>query len=323
MDKKGVEESLNKIKQLSKEDIEILDKIRSIFAPYVCLPKNLLKEPDKLDALDSYYGVISFYKWHKSPSEHGAWFSPISFYINELKNKFPEEEKRLELIYRKTAYLNILKMEIDYLSKRFDWNKGEEFKEIFLARFENFTTTLVELIMISINLYERIGLKQNNISVKNFKDILPFLRDPKNNLPSYYQSINDSVDLSLYVYIRNCLVHNPDEIEYVHNNQNPILQIRNIPCTRRYGIFDEYIKDEFKHYTKQLKGKKPQKSFQKYIDSRFPYIQFEFWINKRSNVDVERTKIEFKMSIVELSKKMLNDLFVLQRNIFKIINELK
>ncbi len=240
-----------------------------------------------------------------------------------LKNKFPEEEKRLGLIYRKTAYLNILQMEIDYLSKRFDWDKGEEFKEFFLARFENFTTTLVELIMISINLYERIGFKQNNISVKNFKDILPFLTNPKNNLPSYYQSINDSVDLSLYVCIRNCLVHNPDKIEYVHNNQNPILQIRDIPSDKRYGIFDEYIKNEFEYYIKQLKGKRPQKSFQKYIDGRFPYIQFEFWINKKSNVDVKKTKIGFKMGIVELSEKMLNDLFVLQRDMLKIINESK
>jgi len=323
MDKKGVDESLNKIKQLSKEDIEALDKMRSIFAPYVHLPKNLLREPDKLYVLDSYCGLISFYQWHKKPSERGAWSAPIFFYIDELKNKFPEEEKRLELIYRKTAYLNLLKMEIDYLSKRFDWNKVEEFKEIFLLRFENFTTTLLELIMISINLYERIGLKRNNLSVQNFKDILPFLRDPKNNLSSYYQSINASINLSLYVYIRNCFVHKPDKIEYIDNNQSPILQIRNIPYKRRYGIFGEYIKDEFKHYTKQLKGKRPQKSFQKYIDSRFPYIQFEFWINKRSNVDVERTKIGFEMSIVELSKKMLNDLFVLQRDMLKIINESK
>ncbi len=48
MDKKGANESLNKNKQLSKEDIEAPDKVRSIFAPYVYPPKNLLKEPDKL-----------------------------------------------------------------------------------------------------------------------------------------------------------------------------------------------------------------------------------------------------------------------------------
>lgn len=315
MGKEGFDESLNMIKQLSKEDIKVLDKL-----PYVYLPKNLLKEPNKVYTLDSYYGVISFYKWHKSPSKNGAWFSPVFFYINELKNKFFEEKKRLELIYRKTAYLNILEMEIDYLSKRFDWNKGEEFKEIVLSRFENFVNPLVELIIISINLYERIylGLKENK--VKNFKNVLVFLRDPNNNLPSYYQSINYSVNLSFYAYIRNSLVHNPGEIEYVHNNQNPILKIEDIPPKRRYGVFKKYIEDEFEYY-KRLGGRRPQKSVQKYTDRRFPYIQFEFWINKKSNVDVEKTKIGFEMSIVELTKKMLNDLFILQRDMFKNINK--
>jgi hypothetical protein len=33
------------IKQLSTENIEVLDKMRSIFA----LPKDLLKEPDRID----------------------------------------------------------------------------------------------------------------------------------------------------------------------------------------------------------------------------------------------------------------------------------
>lgn len=301
------------IKLLSTENIEVLDKMRSFFA----LPKDLLKEPDKLYTLDSYYGVISFYKWHKTPSKNGGWFSPIFFYINELKNKFPEEKKRLELIYRKTAYLNILEMEIEYLSERFDWNKGEEFKEIFLSRFENFANPLVELIIISINLYEQLGLKQN-ISVNKFEDILVFLRDPSNNLPTHYQSINTSVDLSFYAYIRNSLVHNPDEIGYIHNNQNPILKIENIPPKRRYGVFKEYIKYEFEHY-KRLGGRRPQKSFQKYIDRKFPYIQFEFWINNKSNVDVEKTKVGFEMGIVELTKKMLNNLFVLQRGMFKNI----
>ena len=155
--------------------------------------------------------------------------------------------------------------------------------------------------------------------MNNFKDILIFLRNPDNNLPTYYNSINHSVNLSFYVFIRNSLVHNPNEIEYISENQNPILLIRDIPYKRRYGIFNEYIESEFLQY----KGKKFPNTFQQYIDDRFPYVQFEFWLNKNSNIDIQKTKIGFKMGIIELSKKMLSDIFILQKDMFKIINKLE
>ncbi|MPM48829.1 hypothetical protein SDC9_95556 [bioreactor metagenome] len=107
-----------------------------------------------------------------------------------------------------------------------------------MAKFENFTTSLVELIITCINIYEKLELDINPCNVKNFKDILPFIRNENNKLPSHYHlGINNSINISLYIFIRNSLVHNFDEIYYIENNQNPIVKIPNVPKNRRFGIF--------------------------------------------------------------------------------------
>lgn len=298
-----------------------MNELESPVSFHVLVPKNRLKQPTERHPFDTYYGMITLYDITKNKAASGSGRSPSYshslFYINELKHKFPDEDEILKIIYRKTVYLHILKKEIRYLSERYDWNKGEGVKDLFLSRFENFTNSLVELIMISINLYAR---RTQNKSLKRFEDIFPNIIDQNNSFPSYYQSINFSVNLTSYVYIRNSLAHDPREIKYLPNNQNPILQIENIPPNVRYGNFDKYIEEEFEHY-KQNGGKISKNTCQSYIDPRFPYLEFEFWLQKNSKVNVRKTKIRFKMNIVELTKMMFNDLIRLQKDMFEIINK--
>lgn len=280
---------------------------------------DLLKKPNSHYALDSFLGVVGFYDWHKTPLEEGAEFSPINHLLREIEEMHSEEKNVLDTIYRKNAYINTLQMEIEYISERYVWTEKPEFKEIFLAKFENFATSLVELIITCINLYERTVFGITSPDVENFSQILPFLRDPTNKLPSeYHWCINDSIDLSFYLYIRNSLVHNFSEIEYIDSKQNPILKINNIPYNRRYGLFNDYIKEEFKKYN----GSKVPKSFQEYRDSRFPHILFEFWLTKKCTLGIEESRIGFEMNIIDLTKRIKSYLFILQKDLFKTIVDL-
>lgn len=281
------------------------------------IPPNLLKKPIEHHTLDSYYGTISFYDWHKIPEKSGGEFSPINYLLQKIEKMFPDEKNILDTIYRKTAYLNILEKEIKYLSTRYIWTEKSEFKEIFLAKFENFTTSLVELIITCINLYERTYLGISEEKVDNFSDVLSFLTDPNNKLPAHnHWGINDSINLSFYIYIRNSLVHNFSKIEYLDNEQNPTLKIDNIPYKKRYGLFKAYIENEFKEY----KGRKTPNSFHQYHDERFPYLSFEFYLTKKSTLDLEKSKIGFEMNIIDLTHKMLGNLFLLQKDLFTTIS---
>ncbi len=306
-------------RKLSKEDIEVMEKMRNVPGTHVYLPKEILKKPSRYETMDSYYGMINFYKWSKIPGKHGSEFSPIFFYLDELKKEYPKEIEILELICRKTAYLCTLKEEIDYISNRFEWKEIDWIEEVFLSRFESFTTSLVELILISINFHETGVLKRDKdeTEVIKFEDILSFLRNPEHNLPSYYNSINESINLCIYAYIRNSIVHNPKELEYLKNNQNPIIQIKDMPFVKRkeYGVFNDYLEEVFK----LSKCKKSQNTYQKCIDPRFPYLEFELWVNKKSRLGLEKTKVKFKMDIIKLTDMMLDDLFILQKDIFKTI----
>lgn len=277
---------------------------------------DLLKKPNSHYALDSFLGVVGFYDWHKTPLEEGAEFTPINHLVKEIETIYPDERNVLSTIYRKIAYLNTLQMEMEYISDRYIWTENPEFKEVFLAKFENLATSLVELIITCINLYERTVLEMTDSNVENFSHILPFLRDSNNKLPSeYHQCINDSIDLSIYIYIRNSLVHNFSEIEYIDSEQNPILKINDVPSDRRYGLFNDYIKEEFTKYS----GRKTPRSFQEYRDTRFPYVQFQFWFTRKCTLGLEESKIGFEMNIIDLSKKMLTYLFILQKDLFKTI----
>lgn len=301
---------------MSDDEFETLRKVWSYGYFPIKFPKNVLIEPDKQFSLDSYYGIISFYDWHKTPIENGGEFTPIFHHIKRLKKEYVDEQKILDFICRKTTFLNVLQMEIEYLSERYNWSGRNEIKEIFLAKFENFTTSIIELFITSINLYETIGLKRDKSEVKRFESIMGFLADDNNKLPSYYEwGVNFSIKFSIYIFVRNSIVHNFRDIEYLNNRQTPVLQIENIPYDKRYGIFNKYIEETFKQYN----GNKNPQTFHEHIDDRYPYLKIHFFLTKKSTLYVQDSKVEFKMDTVSLSKNMLSDLFILQRNLFENI----
>ncbi len=313
------------------KDIKLEQILNFLHNPYVMynmfssgyyllkIPKEILNSPTTTHYLDSYYSVFFYYDMEKTPYKDGGNFSPVFHLITELTMKYEDEKQTFDFLYRKTAFLWTLNEELNFISERYKWGDETKFKEVFLAKFENLCTNLVELFISLVNIYEKLRLKRDVPKVNKFEDIFKFFNGTENKLPTYYrEAISFSVNYSLYIFIRNSLVHNIKEIKYeedAQNTQNLILRIENIPYKRRYGVFNEFIKNSFKLY----EGSKTSSSFQEHVDNRSPYIKIHFWLNKSSNLDVEKTKIEFNMEILSLSKEMLNYLYRLEMDLFKEI----
>lgn len=295
-------------------DPYVLSKMWSSGCYLIHIPPNLLNEPNQMSAFDSYYNIFSFNGWHKTPIKDGGWFTPIFHKIQTIKNKFPDDEKILDIISRKTAYLNTSQMEMEYIYKRYNWSEKPEFKEVFLAKFENFTTSLVELIITCINLYEKLKLSRTTYEVNKFESIVDFLINCVKGLPNAGSRINYlSNYLSVYIFIRNSLVHNLDQLEYIDNEQSPLLKINSISFNYRCDKFNDYITNEFEtKYT----GKKNPELFQEHTNSELPGIKLIFCLTRSSTVNIQKTKIEFEMDVTSLTQKMLGDLFNIQKYLF-------
>ena len=95
------------------------------------------------DNFDTYYGTLIDYAWHREPSENGSNFTPIYGLIGQLEETVPEGELRLNAIYRRMVYLELLKNELIYLKKKYDFDTIPILLEWTTNKFETFTTLLV------------------------------------------------------------------------------------------------------------------------------------------------------------------------------------
>lgn len=321
-DKRLIDNSKN-LKDIKLEEIlsflknpYVMSTMHSSGYYYIHISKEMLKIPTMKDSLDSYYNVLSYYDLEKTPSKDGLNFAPIFHLIAELTMKYEDEKQTFDFLCRKTAFLLTLNEEINFISERYKWGEETKFREVFLSKFESLCTSLVELFISLINIYEKLRLKRHEIKVIKFNNIFAFFADENNKLPNYYRkAFSFSINFSLYIFIRNSLVHNFKEVKYEEDAQNLILRIENIPSKRREGVFNEFIENSFKFYH----GSKTPSSFQEHFDNLFPHIKIHFWLNKSSNLDVEKTKIEFNIDIINLSKEMLNYLYLLERDLFNEI----
>ncbi|WP_305064288.1 hypothetical protein [Methanococcoides sp.] len=279
------------------------------------IPTEILNSPTTRHYLDSYYSLFFYYDLEKNPDKDGLRFSPVFHFITELTMKYEDEKQTFDFLYRKTAFLLTLNEELNFISERYKWGDETKFREVFLSKFENLCTSLVELFISLINIYEKLKLNHDKLEVEKFTDIFKFFNNPENKLPTYYHDANSfTVNFSLYIFIRNSLVHNFKEVKYEEDIQNLMLKIDNIPHNRREG-FNKYIEYSFKRYT----GRKTSSSFQEHVDDQSPHIKIHFWLNRKSKLEVEKTKIEFNMDIIKLSKEMLNYLYIFEMDLFREI----
>jgi hypothetical protein len=259
------------------------------------------------DNFDTYYGTLVDYAWHRKPSETGVHFTPIYHLIDQLKKTFPEEKLRLNAIYRRMVYLEILEKEFIYLKKKYNFDTIPILIEWTTNKFETFTTLLVELSIIIIEFYYD---KHPNLKLEErvrFEDLINYIKD----IDQLFSSINFTVEGFLAVTLRNNMVHSSG-YELVREGEDIFVLVNEKPIEIRFGILEDYMKDLAFRYS----GKIVPNTVQKAIDPRFPYVMHHLKISKSGTIDYPKTKISFRLELEEYLKLMTGFLFRLSRELF-------
>jgi len=277
------------------------------------IPERILIKPDHTYSLDKYDGLARFYRWSKIPVRDGGYLSSINHYLTELQSSYPLQSNRIDILLRKIAYLQLLQHEIKYISKRFKWDVIEEMRELFLSKFENYAVGAVECMIYAINTYETIFRRKSDdsVKIKRFEDILPFLVDLKmikDNKPKIFLEVL----YTLLINVRNCLVHRPNKVDYLNNDQNPILYLQNVEKMYRKEM-DDFIRYLFSN---KYRGRKDVKTYQNYDDDEFSFVEIHFWITKKAKVDPSKSRISFRISILDLVSVIYMFLFDLLKCLF-------
>jgi len=270
--------------------------------------EEMLQDPDRVHSFDFHKGYLKKYDWHKQPLRNGAHFTPIYYLIQILKEESLDSDL-LECFFRRIPYINVALEEIDFITRRYKWDKFENLFDYYICRFEDINTTICELFLLSLNYYQTYYYQEEFTKVKRFEDIIKlFGEDPK--IPRTLKPIfiNPSLDYTLYTYIRNCTVHNPSKINFIENNQKPIIFIENIEKKKRYGIFEEYLNNLFDEYN----GKKEPNSYVDLTDPRFPHYFYKIKLTKLCKLNYDESIVGIKMGVYDYAKNLLRELFHLQ-----------
>ena len=265
---------------------------------------------------DTYYGTLIDYAWHRKPSETGSNFTPIYGLIGQLEETVPEEELRLNAIYRRMVYLELLKNELIYLKKKYDFDTIPILLEWTTNKFETFTTLLVELSMIIIEFYYDTHPNLESKKHVEFKNLINDIKDIK----QLFSSIDFTVEGFLAVTLRNNMVHSSG-YELVREGDDIFIIVMEEPIEKRlkFGILKNYAKDIALRYS----GKKDPNTVQEVIDPRFPYMMHHLKISKSGTLDYSKTKISFKLELEEYLKLMGNFLFLISRELFSALIKTK
>ena len=283
----------------------------------VYAPDNIFKKPSYVDKLDFTWGFIQRYSGFSNENLPK---------ITELKSVFSGEKQFLETLFRRIKYLHTLKWELEYLSERYIWNNLPEIFDIYICRFEQSICLLSEIIQQTLEFYTRNKKNYLGVKVYNFSDIGRFFLDTNNGLPTYHNlSINDSILLSILLFIRNSIVHGHRDIAYNQNGQNPIIISENIPHKERHGVLKQlYLDGTFKHFLPQYKnsgGKMDPEAFlsKRMADPKF-YLNIQFKLTKSCTMDYEGTIISFTTDTYEFIKRLADgEFYILMRETFDVL----
>lgn len=277
---------------------------------YAKFPKPpIVKENLSIHSLDFYYSLFSWYDWNNTSNQFGANFTPVKYRIDELR-KIGISNNLLDSIERRTFYLNVQHMELEYILERYQWEKIPTAYNFFLSRFENNITMICELYLLTIDLYQKNSYPDEwKEKLQTFKEVFDFFKNSK-YISSFYKPnyLNPMMEYTMYIFIRNSMVHNPLELEYKNNNQNPLLSVKNIEYKRRYGDWNKYLDNLFSQYT----GRKIPKDSIFIIDKRFPYYQFNIKLTNKCKINYQDTIIGLEIPMLDYSNMMINELFRLQ-----------
>ncbi len=282
---------------------------KMFFGHFTILPKDILIDKRHINHLDAYIGQIHYFNWLKAEHPTGAGLAPILYLLEQCKKKY-NDKRVFNLLKRKTTYIKLLNEELEYLSKRYIWKKLPGCFEIFISKFENFITMSCEILLVLINLYELKKLKRKYPKFNKFESLIKDLENE--DISQYFKSINHYLYMSLLVYIRNKIVHNPRHIKYTKlKSQNPHISLKNINEKHIQRLHD-VVQDYFKLY---CKGKKITGMIVSVPDLRFKGFFYRFKLNKKHNVDIDNLIISYESDLLSLAKEINGKIFLIERDV--------
>jgi len=118
------------------------------------------------------------------------------------------------------------------------------------------------------------------------------------------------------LFIRNSLVHDYRDIQYIRNDQDPIVKSGNIPPRKRYGVLRQLYLD---HLLKFYVDKKiPFKTIE-IPDSRF-YLNVKLRLTRNCTVEYDETIVSFSANILDFADRLAKkEFFILFRDVLSIL----
>jgi len=271
-------------------------------------------KPSRINRLDFSWNFVNRY----------VTYSDENFpRIRELIKIFNHEEGFLNTLASRLQYLNSSVEILKYFSSEYDWSQFEGIYDFYLRSFERIISQIAEAILYLLQFFERNKRSYSGPNIKKFEDIGKFLIDPNNCLPGYYpKSINNSVLLSILLFIRHSIVHDYRNIIYMPNAQNPIIKKDNIPLNNRYGTLRRQYLDYL--FDTRVTKKLPQTFINiPAYKIHNNYLDINLWLTKKSTVDHDKTRISFSADTLGFLHRFTHvEFFILFRDIFEaLLNE--
>ncbi|HEC87297.1 MAG TPA: hypothetical protein ENI49_05470 [Thermoplasmatales archaeon] len=299
----------------------------------IYLDRNLFKEADEIIKklgikkskqydFDTYYGLLISYAWHKDYFKQNvaAGYIPIYYLIDKLKDKFPDKEDTLSIMYRRLVYLFVISEEFQYLREKFDYDAIDILLDWTANKFEHFTTTVTELALFVTAFYYDTHPDLDSISNSDcrFGKIFDLTR----KISSDFNCINHAIYCLLAVELRNCIAHRTDH-EFLRKENNKIIIAFERDLNKKYyqyQILKEWIE---KRINDRFAGRKIPNEWHELRDPVFKFVTWKVRIKKNGRFDMENVKIVFHIELEEYVDLMVKTfLYSIFNKLFKNLIEL-
>ncbi|UJG41679.1 MAG: hypothetical protein K9W45_04240 [Candidatus Heimdallarchaeum aukensis] len=262
--------------------------------------------------LDTSLGVLSMFSYYLEAHNESRDYSLLVFHINELVKKGRYIETLNSIKYR-LAYFQLVRDQIEYYQIRFDWTKIPTIKFLFICLFETYVSAGLELLELTSRFTE--AYLNNLPELKRYRYERIFDELIRHYEPYSDKYINPSLAFSVFLYLRNTVTHSGKKVLDFNNDEIWVI-IDKIPARSANTNFKLWIEDAITLARKNGKTFPPKQSFE-YVDPRFSYFKINGWINKKGNVEIQKTEVAFKMEINSFIKYMDNSIWFLLDQILR------
>jgi hypothetical protein len=268
-----------------------------------------LKEVRTTFDKDTYYGLLIDFAWHSLSMKSGTQFSPINYKIDELIRVYPTDEAKLRAIKRRLVFILCLGEEIEYIQKRYDFEKIPLLMDWLTNKFERFATLVAETCLLSIEYYhDKQGSRPNRMVFENFVN---YIKD----VERLFNSINTTLNGYLIITLRNKVVHTTG-YNLSKEGETIIINIPEISIDTSFGVMEAYIQEIF---NSTYKGKKICGTDIIIHDAVFPHISLKYRIGKKARVDWRATKLIINLDLKNYIKMSTSYTFLLANKLFEKI----